>query len=306
LRYARRAVTAVERGRVAQVSARRPALWISGSSTFSAVLDRRAQIRPDLRTSAGFARVGPRRTFALATHTEEVYASSMDAVSSAHGSKRGSQDETSPIPLEFEIVARRKRVVQREGRNQDETAPFPLEFEVVARKTKQSQDETSPFLLEFMVILPDGESAFVRTARPPRSRGTQSSLGGLPLLKWNGVNASRELRRYAARIAAGESLPPYRGPILDNPSLDNPSLDNPSLDNPSLDNGGLQRLRGAAQPVAHAPAPAAVDDSKAFVKFALALILMSALVVASAMLGSDAQLRGVGKSIRDWSSQLFR
>jgi hypothetical protein len=284
-------VTAVKRGRVAQVSARRPALWISGSSTFSAVLDRRAQIRPDLRTSAGFARVGPRRTFALATHTEEVYASSMDAVSSAHGSKRGSQDETSPIPLEFEIVARRKRVVQREGRNQDETAPFPLEFEVVARNTKQSQDETSPFLLEFMVILPDGESAFVRTARPPRSRGTQSSLGGLPLLKWNGVNASRELRRYAARIAAGESLPPYRGPILDNPSLYN---------------GGLQRLRGAGQPAAQAPAPAAVDDSKAFVKFALALILMSALVVASAMLGSDAQLRGVGKSIRDWSSQLFR
>jgi len=142
-----------------------------------------------------------------------------------------------------------------------------------------------------MVILPDGESAFVRTARPPRSRGTQSSLGGLPLLKWNGVNASRELRRYAARIAAGESLPPYRGPILDSPIPDN---------------GELLRLRGAGQPAAHAPAPAALDDSKAFVKFALALILMSALVVASAMLGSDAQLRGVGKSIRDWSSQLFR
>jgi hypothetical protein len=194
-------------------------------------------------------------------------------VSSANGSRRSSQDETSPFPLEFEIVARRKRVVHREGRSQDETAPFPLEFEVVARKGQQSQDVTSPFLLEFMVVLPDGNNAFVRTARPPRSRGAQrSSPRVLPRLKWHGVNASRELREYAARIASGEKLPPYRGPILAN--------------------GEFPRAR----PTTLSPA-ITVDDSKAFVKLALALLVMTALVVAAAVLGDDAKLRSVGQSI---------
>lgn len=201
----------------------------------------------------------------------------MDVVSRAQqGSRRGSQDETAPFPLEFEIVARRsKRVVRREGRSQDETAPFPLEFEVVARKTQHSQDETSPFLLEFMVILPDGASAFVRTARPPRSRGAErTSVRGLPRLKWHGVDASTELREYAARIAAGEKLPPYRGPILAN--------------------GESPRAR------TEAPSAAPSDDSKAFVKLALALMVMTALVVASAALGDDAQLRSVGQSVSRW------
>ncbi|HTV23466.1 MAG TPA: hypothetical protein VMG12_32475 [Polyangiaceae bacterium] len=200
---------------------------------------------------------------------------------SARGSKKGNQDET-PFPIEFEILARRKRVVHREGRSQDETAPFPLEFEVVARKTPQSQDETSPFLLEFMVMLPGGESAFVRTARPPRSHGARrSSRRSLPRLKWHGVDASPELREYAARIAAGESLPPYCGPILANGEL------------PRVRSGAPQGLQASR------PAPVA-DDSKGFVKLALALMVMSALVVASALLGSDAQLRSVGQSISDW------
>jgi hypothetical protein len=203
----------------------------------------------------------------------------MVTLSSAHGSGRGSQDETGPFPLEFEIVARRKRVVRREGQSQDETAPFPLEFEVVARKAQQSQDETSPFLLEFTVVLPDGEPAFVRTARPPRKRGAQRSPRVLPALKWHGVDASRELREYAARIASGEKLPPFRGPILAN--------------------GESPRARPAVSSrVSETIIP--VDDSKAFVKLALALMVMAALVAASAVLGDDAQLRSVGQSISGW------
>jgi hypothetical protein len=206
-----------------------------------------------------------------------VYSPNMDTVvSSVSGSRRGSQDETAPFPLEFEIVARRKRVVRREGRSQDETAPFPLEFEVVARKAQHSQDETSPFLLEFMVVLPDGKNAFVRTARPPRSRGPQrSSPRVLPRLKWHGVDASRELREYAARIASGEKLPPYCGPILAN--------------------GESPRARPATSSGVQ---PAVlVDDSKAFLKLALALLVMTALVVAAAVLGDDAKLRSMGQSI---------
>lgn len=202
----------------------------------------------------------------------------MDTVaSSARGPKQGNPEET-PFPFELEIVARRKRVVHREGRSQDETAPFPLEFEVVARKAEQSQDETSPFLLEFMVVLPGGESAFVRTARPPRSQGAKrSSRRSLPRLKWHGLNASLELREYAARIAAGESLPPYRGPILEN--------------------GELPPVRSAAK--SELPRLTA-DDSKAFVKLALGLMVASALAVGSALIGNDAQLRSVGQTISDW------
>lgn len=201
-------------------------------------------------------------------------------VSSAGGSRRGNLDETSPLPFEFEIRASRKRVLRREGRSQDETAPFPLEFEVVARKSRQSQDETSPFLLEFSVVLPNGNEGFVRTARPPRQRGG-ASLGGLPRLKWHGVDAAVELRRYAARIAAGESLPPYRGPILANGELPQLRAVTPSYD------------------ASQAPAPAAAD-SQGLRRLALTLLVMSALVVASLMLGDDAQLRHVGQSISRW------
>lgn len=212
-----------------------------------------------------------------------VYPRRMDTLSSAHGSRRGSQEETGPFPLELEVVPRRrKRVVRREGRSQEETAPFPLEFEVVARKAAQSQDETAPFLLEFTVILPDGEPAFVRTARPPRGAGARGTSlpRALPLLKWHGVEASVELREYAARIAAGESLPPYRGPIL------------ASGDFPCQDSSAAAARHGG-------PAAAALpaDDSRAFVKFALALMIMTAFVVAAVALGDDAQLRSVGKSI---------
>jgi hypothetical protein len=209
----------------------------------------------------------------------------MDTVaSSARGSRRGSQDET-PFPLEFDIVARGKRVVHREGRSQDETAPFPLEFDIVARRAQQSQDETSPFLLEFKVILPGGQPAFVRTARPPRAGGARrSSPRSLPVLRWHGADASMELREYAARIASGESLPPYRGSILAN--------------------GELPRVRPAAPRAApqvpHMKSALPAEDSKAFVKFALALMVMTALVIASALLGDDMQLRGIGQSISRW------
>lgn len=204
-------------------------------------------------------------------------------VSSVPGSRRGSQVETGPFPLELEIVARRKRVVRREGRSQDETAPFPLEFEVVARKAEQSQEETSPFLLEFMVML-DGKAAFVRTARPPRSRGAQrSSPRVLPRLTWHGVDASRELREYAARIASGEELPPYSGPIL---ASREPLRARPAL-SPRVPHPIHERLARRVP----------VEDSKAFVKLALALLVMTALVIAAAVLGDDAQLRSVGQSI---------
>lgn len=197
---------------------------------------------------------------------------------------RATKDETSPFPLEFMLAA------ARAAQSQDETAPFPLELEIVARGAWRSQDETAPFPLELMVVRPDGvvervHAVSVPPSRAARSRGTASSAHassnhasdahGLPGLKWRGVDASPELREYAARIAAGEDLPPFRGPIL----------------------ASDERPRNAPQPP---PPDERPGDSNAFVKLALALMVMSAALVASAVLGDDAELRAAGQSIGRW------
>jgi hypothetical protein len=185
-------------------------------------------------------------------------------VSDAPGRKiRPGQEETSPIPLEFMVVSRRARV------NQEETAPFPLEFEVVSRKGRVSQEETSPFPLEFMIVLPDGEVALARAAGVRRRPGKTP-----PGLKWRGINASIELREYAARVAAGEDLPPFRGPIL-----------------ASGESSGVAPK--GALPVRAGQAPSVM-------KLALGLIVLSAALAASLMLGDDAELRAAGQAISRW------
>ena len=153
--------------------------------------------------------------------------------------------------------------------SQEETAPFPLEFEVVARKaSQQTPEETAPFPLEFMVTSPDGAAAIVRVPR------VHAGVGSLPPLSWRGIDASPELREYAARIASGEDLPPFRGPIL---------------------------ASGAAPAVARRrPQPERSNAGVTFLKLALGLMLLMAALVASAVLGDDAQLRATGDSIHRW------
>ena len=154
--------------------------------------------------------------------------------------------------------------------HQDETAPIPLEFEVVARRGRSKQDETAPFPLEFMITSPDGEAAIVRVP-------VVAAAGALPELRWRGVEASRELREYAARIASGEDLPPYRGPILANGA------------SPWV-------ARKAKRPAPPAPA----NEAARIIELALALMLLLAAVAATAVLGDDVQLRAAGASISRW------
>lgn len=176
---------------------------------------------------------------------------------------RASQEETAPFPLEFEIVSRRGRP------SQDETAPFPLEFQIVSPDGRVSQDETSPFLLEFMVMRPDGEAALARIPCVQRAQ-----MGALPRLKWRGIEASLELRQYAARVASGERLQPFGGPIL---------------------------VSGAFPGVApeKAPRPARASQTPSIVKLALAATALVALA-ASILLGDDAALREAGQSVSRW------
>ena len=217
---------------------------------------------------------------------------------------RANQEETSPFPLELMLAA--ALACQRDdlglddaGPNdtrRDETAPFPLDFEIVSRRVRGgvhaprersgvhaprergARDETAPFPLEFMVVRPDGELALVRTAAI-----SPGGSGPLPRLKWRGIDASAELREYAARIASGEDLPPFSGPILANEVF--------PARVPAAPRAREQAARRAGESDA---------DSRAFLKLALSLIVMSGVLVAAAVLGDDAQLRAAGQAISGW------
>jgi hypothetical protein len=193
---------------------------------------------------------------------------------------RARHEETPRVPLEAMLTA-----ALAARANQDETSPFLLEFEIVASKGRRKreprkEDETLPFLLEFEVLSPASIAGLEQaglvpvgvehTARRHGSTGQQ----GLPRLQWRGVDTSVELREYAARVASGEALPPYRGPILAT--------------------GEFPRS------VQEAPRAVDASDSKAFLKLALALMLLAAALVASAVLGDDAALRATGQSISRW------
>jgi hypothetical protein len=207
----------------------------------------------------------------------------MDTVVSAWGGRgpRGSQDETSPFPLEF-MVARPL------GQSQDETSPFPLDFVVVARKRRASHDETSPFLLEYQVTPLEVDDGAVRLQRsePPLVRGDvarqpeRSQAERQPRRTVSAFEAAPQLRDYAARVAAGEALPPYRGPIL----------------------AGEVRARASLErePAGHDCAGPSSDAGKAIVKLALGVMLMMAALVAAAVGGDDATLRSAGAAIGGW------
>jgi len=105
--------------------------------------------------------------------------------------------------------------------------------------------------------------------RATRARRVQAEAR--PRLKWRGLDASPELQEYALRIASGEDLPPFRGPML-----------------------------ASREAAPCAPEAVSAGEAKAFVKVALALILMSAGLVAAAVLGDDAELRAAGQSISRW------
>jgi hypothetical protein len=228
---------------------------------------------------------------------------------------RANGEETAPFPLEFMVMARKRRA------SQDETAPFPLEFQIAS----PSQEETSPFLLEFMVVRPDGEAV---PAHFPWIR-RRTRIGAPPELRWRGEDTSLELRRYAAKIESGEKLPPFEGPVLASgefpqvaPVSDKfspadaasrgeklPPLEEPapvSSTSPAVAPAPAARSARARQTVA-APTrtrqtlarPARASQSMTGVKVVLGVLALAA-VLASALLGDDAQLRSAGQSIQLW------
>jgi len=236
--------------------------------------------------------------------------------------KRASQDETTPFLLEFEVV-------QNEGRRiQDETAPFPLMLEALRRrKQRRGQDETSPFLLA-LAGEPEPDEATPRTRRGRRSLPSLT----LPSLTVRGLSASSELREYAARVASGEDLPPYSGPILASDGPSNAALDERASvagDSPRPSERVPEPAAERAPPSArraHAGIESGATDSTfsdstfaedtstqdtarvrpssptSSAKVVLGLLLLLGALVASATAGDDATLRAAGDSVSRWFS----
>jgi hypothetical protein len=153
--------------------------------------------------------------------------------------------------------------------SQDETSPFPLDFVVISRQRQQRQDETAPFALEYQVTQPESDEGSVRVERPEPSAAERQ-----PRRAVSEVQASAQLREYAARVAAGEALPPYRGPVL--------------------------ASEESARAAAAEPREPSSNPGKAIVKLALGVMLMMAALVAAAVGGDDAALRATGAAIGGW------
>ena len=205
---------------------------------------------------------------------------------------RAGQDETSPIPLEVMISRALGRM------SQDETSPFPLDFVVIAGQRRDGRDETLPFPLEYQVALPEVNGP---APRAPRRQGTRGKA--LPRQKPRAVEASRELRAYAARLARGEALPPYRGPVLasEQPGESLPAAPPPCAPRGSTSREASPRERGRVEPVPPVePAGARRSQGMAAAKLALGLLLLTGALVAAAVGGDDAQLRAAGDSIHRW------
>lgn len=200
-------------------------------------------------------------------------------------SPSGNAEETLPFPLAF-VAARQRR------RSQDETTPFLLEFQVAPTLGRASQDETTPFLLELAGFSAQRNAVLLDERAEPvglslladerdaacgreEDEALRSRRRALPRLTLRGVEVSAALREYAGRIAAGEQLPPYRGPILANE----------------------ERAAGVLN---ETPRPGGAHDANRFVKLVLGLMLMAAMLVASAVLGDDAELRALGQALAAW------
>jgi hypothetical protein len=216
--------------------------------------------------------------------------------------KRASQDETTPFLLEFEVV-------QSQGRRiQDETAPFPLMLEALRRRRKRTgQNEASPLLLalagEPAAIL--GETGETKGEAVPRARRARHEPSGVPSLKWRGIDASRELREYAARIASGEDLPPYSGPILaSDASADAPALAAPQLAESERPRASERAPSSVRSALSHTETTSdlRVSSPTSPAKVVLGLMLLVGALVASATAGDDAALRAAGQSIGAWFS----
>ena len=122
----------------------------------------------------------------------------------------------------------------------------------------------------------------------------RSRVQVLPELTWRGAEASKALREYAARVASGEELPPYRGPIL----ASDESIDG-VLQGPQVEARARVDARASAR-VSVSNARAEASEGMSLAKLVLGLTLLASAIVGSAVLGDDAQLRAAGQAISRW------
>ena len=191
-----------------------------------------------------------------------------------------SQEETSPFLLEHMVEVQRSR-----RQSQDETSPFPLVLGLFARRRARQQNETSPFLLVPLASGASEEREESEESEPeleavPAARSARPAAP--PRLQWRGMDASPELLQYAARVASGERLPPYSGPLLAGGAAPAAALE------AALDATFAEQRK---PPVGDNP------TQGGGIKLLLGLVLMLGALVAAATAGDDAELRAAGQAV---------
>jgi hypothetical protein len=167
----------------------------------------------------------------------------------------------------------------------DETAPFPLQFVVVDSTGARSQDETAPFPLR-IAAYPRRVSSSLALSTLASSRRAAPGVAS-PAPAQRSFEASSELLRYAERIAAGEKLPPFQGPILASEPAAAVQRDVPAsvyTSGPGVEAGTVAGRAPAVSPL----------------KGGLGVLLLVSALVASATAGDDAALRAAGLAISRW------
>lgn len=122
-------------------------------------------------------------------------------------------------------------------------------------------------------------------------------------LRWKGIEVSDEFQEYAARVARGEELAPYRGPVLSRPSAEFPwSVAPPELQLLPPERPSLAPARPSFAPVAFSIGAAPISEPTVYPERGRAL--KTALWLAGAMSSIIAAL-GVGAGATHTDSSEF-
>src|SRR5687767_7404186 len=120
-------------------------------------------------------------------------------------------DATSSLELALDMaIARRFSGAPERGGKKRRNTPVQ-NFAVGANAQAQAQAHTPTDKLverpSTALAVPSRETSLMR---PPAR------------LRWKGIEVTDEFQEYAARVARGEELAPYRGPVLSRPSAEFP------------------------------------------------------------------------------------
>lgn len=182
------------------------------------------------------------------------------------------------IALDQAIARRYAGASERSGKKRRNT---PVQnFAAGARAEVHTPTENLRGQSSTALAVPSRETALMR---PP------------PRLSWRGIEVSDEFQEYAARVARGEQLEPYRGPVLSRPSAEFPwSVAPPERQLLPPERPSLAPVRPSFAPVSMAigaplaPEPSVYPERGRVLKTALSLAGAVSSIIAALGVGAGA------------------